>query len=361
MTIQSRLLDSSRRGARRALWMCALGTGLLLSGIGGSADQAAVSPTGSIDGLEARFVDVKGVRTRYYEYGQGEPLVLVHGEGFSGHSSANSWARNVPGLSKRFRVYAVDKLASGMTGNPPDDKDYNLEGEVEHVYQFIQAMKLGQVHLIGQSRGGILVLFLASLHPDAVKTLIIVNSANASPDVGTTGRAAALAKCPSRATELERDIDEWKCRMRAMSYLPDVAFDDAFFEAGHAMTGLPKARETLTKIAAGAGEPLRSRLGETKAAMHERIRTEGLLQMPVLLYWGIEDPNNVPGFPPAKTGLALYDVISAKNPRTRMLIITRAGHFHFREYPEEFNYNVTSFIDYWNAHPKTTPETAYKH
>jgi hypothetical protein len=27
--------------------------------------------------------------------------------------------------------------------------------------------------------------------------------------------------------------------------------------------------------------------------------------------------------------------------------MNKAGHFHYREYPEEFNYNVINFIDYW--------------
>jgi len=328
-----------------------------------SAYAADVPADGSVDGLKATFVEVNGVRTRYYDYGKGtETILLVHGEGFSGHSSANSWAKNIPGLAQNFRVLAVDKLASGMTGNPLNDKDYNLEGEVEHMYQFIKQVNPGgKVHIVGQSRGGILVLFLAALHPDVVKTLIIVNSRNASPaTTGETGRAEALAKCPKPSDQVERDIEEWSCRMKAMSYLPDVAFDDAFFQAGHYMSTLPKAQETLAKMDAGAGEPLRSALEETKAKLHQRIKTEDLLMMPTLLYWGIEDPNNIKNGPPALAGLLLYDVIKEKNPRTRMFIATRTGHFHFREYPEEFNYNIASFINYWNAHPKTTPETGFK-
>ena len=53
----------------------------------------AVNQDGSIDGLKAKFVDVNGIRTRYYEMGSGEPMVLIHAEeGFSGHASANYFA-----------------------------------------------------------------------------------------------------------------------------------------------------------------------------------------------------------------------------------------------------------------------------
>jgi len=108
------------------------------------------------------------VRTRYYEAGAGEPMILAHGEGFSGHSSANVWSKNIAGLGKRYHVFAADKLASGLTGNPLDDKDYNIQGEVEHAYQFIKAQRLDKVHLVGQSRGGGLVFFLAVAHPEIV-------------------------------------------------------------------------------------------------------------------------------------------------------------------------------------------------
>ena len=64
--------------------------------------------------------------------------------------------------------------------------------------------------------------------------------------------------------------------------------------------------------------------------------------MPVLLYWGRNDPSAMIG-----NGWALFDVLGAKNPRVRMITVNDAGHFHFREYPDEFNYNVIKFIDYW--------------
>lgn len=331
---------------RRARRLAALVVALMVPALVGlrgedQAPPAGVSPTGSLGGLEAKFIDVKGVRTRYYEAGQGEPMVLVHGEGFSGHSSANTWVKNIPGLAKRFHVFAVDKLAAGMTGNPLDDKDMNIQGEVEHVYQFIQTLKLGRVHLVGQSRGGGGVFFLSVAHPEIVKTLTIVDSNTAAPDTGPTTRQEALAPCPK-----EPDCAEWQCRLRAISYLPDVAFDDLFFRTGCYMASLPKAQETLKKLAAKAGEPLRSQFGEFKKQVHERVMKEPVLMMPILIYWGKNDPSAI-----LRNGLALLEVVTAKNPNVRMIIANNSGHFHYREHPEEWNQNVINFIDYWNRQP----------
>ena len=84
-------------------------------------------------------------------------MVLVHGSGFSGSASANTWVPVLGSLGERFHVFAPDKLASGMTGNPEEDRDYSLEGEVRHMVQFIRTLGLDEIHLIGQDRGAHLV------------------------------------------------------------------------------------------------------------------------------------------------------------------------------------------------------------
>lgn len=327
------------------LWL-AMSILVLLSG---PAVRGDVTPNGEVAGLHAKFIEVKGVRTRYYEMGQGEPLVLVHGEGWSGHSSANAWSKNIPGLAKTFHVYAFDKIGSGMTDNPKDDKDYNLPGEIQHLYNFILTLKLGKVHLVGQSHGAGDVLFLAPEHPEVVKSLVLIDSLTAAPVGVKSNRGEALSKCPK-----EPDWEEWKCRIQAITYRPDLAFDDEYFEAGKYMASLPKAQETVAKVKAGAGAPLfdmrpNSGFPEWKMKWLDRVKNEGILQVPVLLYWGRNDPSAT-----VDAGYALFDVLGAKNRRVRMLVVNDAGHFHFREYPDEFNANIIHFIEFC-GHTASTP------
>jgi 2-hydroxy-6-oxonona-2,4-dienedioate hydrolase len=327
-----------------ATWSRAVGlAGVLSFALFGGQARASVSPNGEVAGLKAKFVDVNGIRTRYYEAGQGEVMLLVHGEGWSGHSSANAWSKNIPGFAKKFHVFAPDKTGSGMTDNPKDDKDFNLQGEIDHLYNFIVTMKLGKVHLVGQSHGAGDILFLALEHPEVVRTLVLCDSNTAAP-VGPTTRQQALANCPK-----EPDAEEWKCRIQAITARPDLAFDEEYFAAGAYMAGLPKAQETVAKVKAGAGAPLydmrlNSGFPQWKTAWLERVKNDGLVQVPVLLYWGRNDPSAM-----IANGWALYDVLAEKNPRVRMITVNKAGHFHFREYPEEFVYNVMHFIDYWQT------------
>jgi len=314
---------------------------LLAAAPAAHAQSANVPNNGAIGGLVPRFVDVSGVRTRYYELGTGEPMVLVHGGGFAGYYSANVWSTNIKGLATKYHVFAADKLASGMTDNPKDDKDFNIQGEVEHMYRFIQAMKLGKVHLVGQSRGAGLAWLLAIGHPEVVKTLVMVDSATASPDLNPGIHERLLAKCPPAPDE------NWKCEMRILSYEPNAtkAFPDEYFVPAIAMAHTPKSQAAIAKMKAGAGEPLRSQFNAYKASLHDRFRKEVLLPMPTLLIWGVNDPQA----PALTNGVALYEILAARHPNVRLQIVNNAGHFNFREYPDEFNHTVMAFIDYWNA------------
>ena len=76
-----------------------------------------------------RFVDVDGIRTRYFDKGSGELLVLFHGSHLGTNDACESaldWELNYDSLAEWFRVIAVDKLGQGHTDNPKRDEDYTM-------------------------------------------------------------------------------------------------------------------------------------------------------------------------------------------------------------------------------------------
>jgi len=72
------------------------------------------------------YAEVGGIRTRYFDMGSGEPIVLWHGDEFGGLASASTWNRNFTGLSQSFRVVAADRLGQGFTDNPRQEADYTV-------------------------------------------------------------------------------------------------------------------------------------------------------------------------------------------------------------------------------------------
>jgi len=58
-----------------------------------------------------------------------------------------------------------------------------------------------------------------------------------------------------------------------------------------------------------------------------------------VLDWGKADPTSK-----MRGQLGLFDIIGAKNAKVKMVILNEAGHFPYREYPEQFNQAVREFL-----------------
>jgi 2-hydroxy-6-oxonona-2,4-dienedioate hydrolase len=318
-----------------------------------AAPAGPASSDGSIGGLKAKSVDVNGVRARYYEAGQGEPMLLIHGGFTGGSSTANVWSRNIPGLAKQFHVYAVDRLGSGLTGNPANG-DYGNAAQVEFIYQFLKALKLDKVHLVGHSAGGAVAFYTAIEHPEVAKTLTIVAVGPANPRTGEPPNRLepALKKCPD-----QEQYEGLKCRVEALGWLRD-AFDEEYWAADVYMAAQPNTKRARAAATAAGRDP---KTAQEAAAYRERAwerARSGALQMPVMLYagkqdvldWGLTEPAAM-----LRAELHMFDIIGAKNTRVNMVIVNEGGHFMYREHPELFNRDLANFIGFWNGRPAAKP------
>lgn len=307
----------------------------------------SAAPKTSVGGFEANFVDVNGINTRYYDEGSGDPLLLVHGGPWEGTSSANDWTLNLEGLAREFRVLAPDKLGNGATGNPgrAEEADFTIEGQIKHLIGFIETMNVGPVNIVAHAEGGI-SLFLAVERPDLVKSLVLFSSNTAAPDVGEDRREEALAECPWEVygQEIGPWMDELICRYESLSY-DNSHLSDEFIIALQTMNRDPKVQWTRFYRDGGAGAPFRANFDSWRDAMHARIRDDGALQdVPTLLIWARDDPTH-----PLERSMALYDVLAEHNPSLQTLMMNDAGHYAFREKPDEFNFAVIRFVKAWRA------------
>lgn len=291
-----------------------------------------------------KFVDIDGIRTRYFEAGQGESLVLFHGGHFGATDNvdlANNWDLNWPYLVKSFHCYAPDKLGQGFTDLPKRDEDYTMAAVIDHAYKFIKAMGLSSVHLVGHSRGGYLVTRLTLEHPELVSTLTIVDSSTTAPgenpsnaqerDQGRRGRLLAAAPRPL----LSRESLRWVTQQFSATY---EHITDAWLDVRCEVAELSKTRESIRKMEDLASTVFLPHIARQKEETHRWIR-EGRLKTPTLLVWGKDDPSAV-----LSGGLALFDMLAASTPRAQMHIFNRAGHYSYREHPEDFARVVSSFI-----------------
>ncbi len=325
--------------------------------LAGAQAYTQVGPNGEVDGLTAKFVDVNGVKTRYYDYGQGETIVLLHGGQAlrAMQGSANTWSSNISGLARKFRVLALDRIGSGMTGHPKDDRDLGVEGDVEHIYQFIRAMNVDKVHVVGHSSGTAPEVYLALKHPDIVKSVVLVSAgAGRHFRAGPTKLSVILAKCPADIAS-----DEYRKCFRA-SLLPPQAFPPYYEQAEVWMAKLPKGLEGRQRVAALRSE--RPQLFDEERAHEDRVWDQvraGALQVPVLVYGGNQDLWDWDADAPQATmqgTMNLVHTLGAKNPRVKAVVVNGAGHFVYREEPEQFNADLIHFIEFWTS--RTSPSRA---
>ncbi|HEX4301829.1 MAG TPA: alpha/beta fold hydrolase [Rhizomicrobium sp.] len=96
-----------------------------------------------------RDVTVLGHRIRYWDEGEGDPLVLVHG--FSG-SATYEWAPIFAPLAKHHRVVALQVIGFDPSEQP--DMVYSTDALVSHLGEFMRALDLKNVTLLGESFGG---------------------------------------------------------------------------------------------------------------------------------------------------------------------------------------------------------------
>jgi 2-hydroxy-6-oxonona-2,4-dienedioate hydrolase len=316
-----------------------------------ASPQEKPDPKSEIGGLRSKYADVNGVRARYYELGRGETMVMIHGGFTAGSSTANVFSRNLPGLAKHFHVFVVDRLASGMSGNPTDDRNYSSQGDVDFIYNFIETLKLGKVHLVGHSAGGAIALYLSVQHPEIVKTLAVLADGPEDPPHGPTKLVNMLKKCPD-----QHQYAGLQCRVEQLAWLP-TTFDEEYWKADEFMATQPKNREALAKVEAKSAER-NADMTSMREKMLDRIKTEGMPQVPVLLVAGKNDvldwaENDASA--QLTNELALMDIIAAKSTKVQMFVFNNAGHFMYREHPEEFNAILTTWIDYWNSNPTEPP------
>lgn len=106
----------------------------------------------------------------YEEYGQGEPLLLVHGLG----SSIRDWEYQIPVLRQHYRVIALDVRGHGQSDKPR--QRYRIATFAADVAALIEHLGLQQVHLVGISMGGMIGFQLGVDRPELLRSLTIVNS-----------------------------------------------------------------------------------------------------------------------------------------------------------------------------------------
>jgi 2-hydroxy-6-oxonona-2,4-dienedioate hydrolase len=302
---------------------------------GGAEASRDYNPVNADMGSE-KWLDVGGIRTRYFDHGSGEPVVFIHGAHMGagdGASSAKTWALNFPVLRNWHNVIAFDKLGQGYTDNPKTDADYTMHAIVQHAIGFLEKLGKGPYHLVGHSRGGYVVSRIAMERPDLAKTCVCVSSGTLSPG---TSRTRLVHKDPPQP-RLTRESIRWYCER--YSYNPKIVTED-WLDGSLAIAQTEKNEIAVAKMNRDGllRRQFLPQLSKQRTEMFRWLQERGM-PCPTLVVWGYDDPAA-----DLANGLQLIELFMKKQRDTEVRIFNKSGHFVMREHPGAFNRLIDAYV-----------------
>lgn len=282
---------------------------------------------------EPQFLDVGGVRTRFFAAGVGETVLLIGGGHFGSPYASTDWDLNFAHLAHTNRVVAVDKLGQGHTDLPASSEDYRIDAAVDHLIRFADELGMTTAHLVGHSRGGYAVCSIARQRPDLVRSVTVIDS------------GSLMHSHSSFYPQLERemaDIDDR--RERYLYALGEQSFGDTI-ASDHWLDDLLSFADGENAVLAArtmkdVHHEFQAALTAGQETLRSWIRGGGLSSVPVLVVWGYNDR----GAPFDECGLPALRLFFEGAPSAQMHIFNESGHFPYREHPEAFNELLTVFL-----------------
>lgn len=237
---------------------------------------------------------IGGRAVRYYEAGDGTPVILLHGAG----GTARLWRKQFGGLSSRFRLIAPD--LPGFGGSEPDKAISGVRDYALFMREFMASLGIHRAPVVGSSMGGWAACWFAARFPEMVERLALISPAGlydeSDPPISVDGV-----------------VDEV-----TGTYMANMPPDNR-----KAMAELDRAIATIIAMSGSGGftPDLAGVLGKISA--------------PTLIVWGSEDRVIPPSY-----GRRFKDAI----PGSSLVIIEGSGHMPQLDNPEKINWLLGNFL-----------------
>lgn len=258
-----------------------------------------------------RTVPVAHGHASYAEFGQGEPVVLLHGVGFT--SGGHDFFPNVEALAENFRVIAPDLVGWGATARL--QQAYSFARLVDFVRELQDALEIPRWHVIGHSMGGWIASLFAYESPERVDRLVLI------------GAGGAATRPLQSMTEFQPpSLDEVRTTVAGRTTLDEEAARP-WAEYAYERVQDAEALASYRRILAHMSDP------ETRN-LYNMLRRYPHITAPTLVAWGKDDPVNA---------LELGETVAKSIPGATLALFD-AGHSPHTERPEEFNRRAVAFL-----------------
>jgi len=221
-----------------------------------------------------------GVRLHYLDEGQGEPLLLVHGN----PTWSFYWRNLITQWQKRFRVVVPDHIGCGLSDKPAS-YPYTLVQHSSNLQRLIEQLDLNRITLVVHDWGGAIGLRTALAMPQRIARLVIFNTAAFPPPYIPwrirACRIPLLGKLAVRGANAFARAALWMASAKPERLTPEVCA--GLLAPYDSWANRVAIQRFVEDIPANATHP-------TWAPLHEL--EQGLPQFadrPVQLIWGMQD------------------------------------------------------------------------
>jgi 4,5:9,10-diseco-3-hydroxy-5,9,17-trioxoandrosta-1(10),2-diene-4-oate hydrolase len=282
-----------------------------------------------------RRVTVDGITAHYLEAGTGPTLLLLHGH----EQSATSWRWVIPALAQAHHVLAVSLPGHGDTPAAPGAYAPGSD-TAPFVADFLDALGVGPVDLVGHSAGGVVALRLAIADPARVRTLVLVDSAGLGREVHPLLAVDTLPLVGELAILLSRlpGGDVGRTTMSAaMLFAQPWRAPTGFFSEQHDLGRRAGQLEASTATA----RALFDATGQRQILL-DQLPT---LTAPTLVVWGASDY-----LLPAHQAQTAVNLL----PHGRLAMLPDCGHLPHIEHPDRFAAVLISWLTEQHGKPSTS-------
>ncbi|BDZ48908.1 putative hydrolase [Frondihabitans sucicola] len=272
------------------------------------------------------FVDVAGVRTRYRETGataSGPAILLIHGIG----RSLDDWDDQHRLLGDDRHVVSLD--LAGFGDSSPLRGRHTLEGLASFVDDFVVALDLGRVDVVGNSLGGAVAMALSVRAPSRVRRLVLLDSAGFGATVTAALRLIAL---PVVGRILLRPTPKTTARTERALFVSRDFVSQERISRSLARGSRPQAMRAFREVAhdLGTARGIRPAWRSRLLAAVDRAGT------PVLVVWGARD---------IVLPASHLDSVAASLPSARTHLFDATGHMPQIERAAETAQLIRQFFD----------------
>ncbi len=305
-----------------------LGLGLaIVASVAGCKPSPKIATFDQLDyGMPVEKADVSGTQLAYVDIGDGpQTLVLIHGLG----SYIPAWKKNIPELSKNYRVIAIDLPGYGRSDKP--NAPYSMRYFVSKIHGLLGQLGVSQPVLVGHSMGGQIAMTYALQHPEEVHALVL--SSPAGLETFRDGEAKWLANAVT--PEFTCYASDEAVYTRHAGNFNTMNEEAQFMVADRiAMKGAAEFKDYCTAVS-------RSVAGMLDDPVHDRLPT---IDEPTLVLFGKNDALIPNPFLHGGSTKRLAEREVERIDGAKLIILPKAGHFAQFEQADAWNDHVLDFV-----------------